>query len=101
MSDPYFSSNSNFFKANLKSNLKSFIKESMLTKLTSTKMSKQRYVTHYILNLLITHDIIRRVTVLNYTVGYNIQWWLGSPVVSALDSDAEGPGSNRSRDAVR
>ena len=26
--------------------------------------------------------------------------WLGSRVVSVLDSDAEGPGSNRSRDAV-
>jgi len=27
--------------------------------------------------------------------------WLGSRVVSALDSGAEGPGSNRSRDAAR
>jgi len=27
-------------------------------------------------------------------------WWLGSRVVSVLDSGAEGPGSNRSRDAV-
>ena len=27
--------------------------------------------------------------------------WLGSRVVSVLDSVAEGPGSNRSRDAVR
>ena len=26
--------------------------------------------------------------------------WLGSRVVSVLDSGAEGPGSNRSRDAV-
>ena len=26
--------------------------------------------------------------------------WLGSRVVSVLDSDAEDPGSNRSRDAV-
>ena len=26
--------------------------------------------------------------------------WLGSRVVSGLDSGAEGPGSNRSRDAV-
>jgi len=26
--------------------------------------------------------------------------WLGSWVVSVLDSGAEGPGSNRSRDAV-
>jgi len=26
--------------------------------------------------------------------------WLGSRVVSMLDSGAEGPGSNRSRDAV-
>ena len=26
--------------------------------------------------------------------------WLGSPVVSVLDSGAEGPGLNRSRDAV-
>ena len=26
--------------------------------------------------------------------------WLGSQVVSVLDSGAEGPGSNRSRDAV-
>ena len=28
-------------------------------------------------------------------------WWLGSRVVSVLDSGAKGPGSNRSRDAVR
>jgi len=28
------------------------------------------------------------------------QGWLGSRVVSVLDSGAEGPGSNRSRDAV-
>ena len=27
-------------------------------------------------------------------------WWLGSRVVSVLDSGAEGPGSNRRRDAV-
>jgi len=27
--------------------------------------------------------------------------WLGSLVVSALDSGAEGPGSNRSRDSLR
>ena len=26
--------------------------------------------------------------------------WLGSQVVSVMDSGAEGPGSNRSRDAV-
>ena len=26
--------------------------------------------------------------------------WLGSRVVSVLDSGAEGPGSNRSRDAI-
>ena len=29
-----------------------------------------------------------------------VHWWLGSRVVSVLDSGAEGPGSNRSRDAV-
>jgi len=29
-----------------------------------------------------------------------ISWWLGSRVVSVLDSGAEGLGSNRSRDAV-
>ena len=29
-----------------------------------------------------------------------MSWWLGSRVVSVLDSGAEGPGSNRSRDAV-
>jgi len=50
-------------------------------------MSKQRHVTHYILILLITHDIIRRITVLNFTV----QWWTQAQ---------KGPGSNRSRDAV-
>jgi len=30
----------------------------------------------------------------------SMAWWLGSRVVSVLDSGAEGPGSNRSRDAV-
>jgi len=29
-----------------------------------------------------------------------LPWWLGSRVVSVLDSGAEGPGSNLSRDAV-
>jgi len=28
------------------------------------------------------------------------EWWLGSRVASVLDSGSEGPGSNRSRDAV-
>jgi len=32
---------------------------------------------------------------------YIVQGWLGIRVVSMLDSGAEGPGSNRSRDAVR
>jgi len=32
---------------------------------------------------------------------YTCMGWLGSRVVSVLDSDAEGLGSNRSRDAVR
>ena len=37
----------------------------------------------------------------NIGVGYRaIAGWLGSRVVSVLDSGAEGPGSNRSRDAV-
>ena len=31
---------------------------------------------------------------------YLARWWLGSRVVSVLDSGAEGPGSNRCRDAV-
>ena len=30
----------------------------------------------------------------------SVSQWLGSRVVSVLDSAAEGPGSNRSRDAV-
>jgi len=30
----------------------------------------------------------------------SMAWWLGSRVVSVLHSGAEGPGSNRSRDAV-
>ena len=30
----------------------------------------------------------------------SLQGWLGSRVVSVLDSGAEGPSSNRSRDAV-
>ena len=39
------------------------------------------------------------------SIGYgisstNAMVWLGSRVVSMLDSGAEGPGSNRSRDAV-
>ena len=34
-------------------------------------------------------------------IAYSIaEGWLGSRVVSVLDSGAEGPGSNRSRDAV-
>ena len=33
-------------------------------------------------------------------VAYLSLGWLGSRVVSVLDSGAEGPGSNRSRDAV-
>ena len=32
--------------------------------------------------------------------GLQCRGWLGSRVVSVLDSGAEGPGSNRSRDAV-
>jgi len=36
-----------------------------------------------------------RDLMLKYKLG-----WLGSQVVSVLDSGAEGPGSNRSRDAV-
>ena len=35
-----------------------------------------------------------------FTVFTVIVGWLGSRVVSVLDSGAEGPGSNRSRDAV-
>jgi len=31
---------------------------------------------------------------------YTVEGWLGSRVVSVLDSGAEGPGTNRSRDAV-
>ena len=31
---------------------------------------------------------------------HTVYGWLGSRVVSVLDSGAEGPGSNRSRDAV-
>ena len=34
------------------------------------------------------------------TTGSNSISWLGSRVVSVLDSGAEGPGSNRSSDAV-
>jgi len=39
----------------------------------------------------------------HYNIGVRyraIAGWLGSRVVSVLDSGAEGPGSNRSRDAV-
>ena len=32
---------------------------------------------------------------------HRVHRWLGSRVVSVLDSGAEGPSSNRSRDAVR
>ena len=38
--------------------------------------------------------------VLAYYSIYRSVEWLGSRVVSVLDSGAEGPGSNRSRDAV-
>ena len=38
-------------------------------------------------------------TVINKKLCYRRRW-LGSRVVSVLDSGAEGPGTNRSRDAV-
>ena len=40
-----------------------------------------------------------QLRVLGYLLRY--QGWLSSQVVSMLESDADGPGSNRSRDSVR
>ena len=39
-------------------------------------------------------------TAVDFSCCRSIDGWLGSRVVSVLDSGAEGPGSNRSRDAV-
>jgi len=36
----------------------------------------------------------------HFLIGYTSYGWLGSRVVSMLHSGAEGPGSNRSHDAV-
>jgi len=50
---------------------------------------------------VLPHNIVV-VTIVIVVVVIIISGWLGSRVVSVLDSDAEGPGSNRSRrDAVR
>ena len=43
--------------------------------------------------------ILHSLADINETKYYSVGW-LGSRVVSVLDAGAEGPGSNRSRDAV-
>ena len=44
--------------------------------------------------------IPQRTIIINFIIIMSIKGWLGSRVVSVLDSGTEGPGSNRSRDAV-
>jgi len=60
----------------------------------SQKAIIQDGANHFINNL----GYIRSISAFN--VAYVSYGWLGSRVVSVLDSSAEGPGSNRSRDAV-